>query len=93
MKQRSFERAEHVYRNDAFAERVKDAVRFLNGTPVLPLPPPASFEGRGVYAIYYIGKYPLYARYAELNRALPTTQKTNQVNFSADYGSIIYCRA
>jgi hypothetical protein len=68
MKQRPFDRAEHVYRNDAFAELVKDAVRFFNGTPVLTLPPPVSFHGRGVYAIYYIGSNPLYARYAELNR-------------------------
>lgn len=68
MKQRPFERTEHVYRNDAFAELVKDAVRFFNGTPVLSLPPPASFKGRGVYAIYYIGKDPPYARYAEFNR-------------------------
>jgi Eco29kI restriction endonuclease len=67
MKQRLFDRAEHVYRNDAFAELVKDAVRFFNGTPVLPLPPPVSFQGRGVYAIYYIGSNPLYARYAMLN--------------------------
>lgn len=68
MKQRPFDRTEHVYRNDAFAELVKDAVRFFNGTPVLPLPPPASFLGRGVYAIYYIGSNPLYTRYAVLNR-------------------------
>ena len=68
MKQRPFDRAEHVYRNDAFAELVKDAVRFFNGTPVLALPPPMAFHGRGVYAIYYIGSNPHYARYAELNR-------------------------
>jgi len=68
MKQRPFDRAEHVYRNDAFAELVKDAVRFFNGTPVLTLPPPASFLGRGVYAIYYTGSNPLYSRYAKLNR-------------------------
>lgn len=68
MIQRPFDRAEHVYRNDAFAELVMDAVRFFNGTPVLELPPPVSFNGRGVYAIYYIGSNPFYARYAELNR-------------------------
>ena len=68
MKQRPFDRAEHVYRNDAFAELVKDAVRFFNGTPVLPLPPSVAFHGRGVYAIYYIGSNPLYAQYAKLNR-------------------------
>ena len=68
MKPRPFDRAEHVYRNDAFAELVKDAVRFFNGTPVLSLPPPVSFLGRGVYAIYYTGANPLYAQYAKLNR-------------------------
>src|SRR5277367_5108814 len=68
MKQRPFDRAEHVYRNDAFAELVKDAVRFFNGTTVLTLPPPVSFLGRGVYAICYTGSNSLYSKYAELNR-------------------------
>ena len=68
MKTRIFDRSEHVYRNDAFAELVKDAVRFFNGTPVHTLPPPESFLGTGVYALYYTGKNPLYKRYSELNR-------------------------
>lgn len=29
MKPKTFDRSEHVYKNDAFAELVKDAVRFL----------------------------------------------------------------
>jgi hypothetical protein len=68
MKPQAFDRSEHVYRNDAFAELVKDAVRFFNGTPVHTLPPPESFLGTGVYALYYTGSNPLYKRYAELNR-------------------------
>lgn len=68
MKPKSFNRSEHVYKNDAFAELVKDAVRFFNGTPVHTLPPPESFLGTGVYAIYYTGKSPVYDKYAELNR-------------------------
>jgi len=68
MKSRIFDRSEHVYKNDAFAELVKDAVRFFNGTPVHTLPPPESFLGTGVYALYYTGKNPLYKRYSELNR-------------------------
>jgi hypothetical protein len=67
MKLKDFDRSEHVYKNDAFAELVKDAVRFFNGTPVHALPP-ASFQGCGVYAIYYTGKNPIYQKYAELNR-------------------------
>lgn len=68
MKSKKFDRSEHVYKNDAFAELVKDAVRFFNGTPVHSLPPPESFLGTGVYAIYYTGKNPIYKKYAELNR-------------------------
>lgn len=68
MKQQPFDRNKHVYKNDAFAELVKDAIRFFNGTPVQTLPPSESFLGTGVYALYYIGSNPLYKRYAELNR-------------------------
>ena len=68
MKLQAFDRSKHVYKNDAFAELVKDAVRFFNGTPVHTLPPPESFLGTGVYALYYTGRNPLYKRYAELNR-------------------------
>jgi hypothetical protein len=68
MKSAAFDRNEHIYKNDAFAELVKDAVRFFNGTPVHQLPPPVSFLGTGVYALYYTGDNELYKRYAELNR-------------------------
>ena len=46
MPRRPFDRQEHIYRNDAFAELVKDGVRFFNGTPVLDLPPEERFSGR-----------------------------------------------
>ena len=63
-----FNREDHIYRNDAFAEIVKDAVRFFNGTPALSLPPSERFAGAGVYALYYTGNFKPYAKYAELNR-------------------------
>jgi Eco29kI restriction endonuclease len=68
MKPTSFDRKKHLYKNEAFAELVKDAVRFFNGTPVYTLPPPQTFLGTGVYALYYTGQNPLYRKYAELNR-------------------------
>ena len=68
MQTQEFDRSKHVYKNDAFVELVKDAVRFFNGTPVHTLPPPERFNGVGVYAIYYIGKSKIYQRYSELNR-------------------------
>lgn len=64
----AFDRNKHVYRNDAFSELVKDAIRFFNGTPVHALPPLESFLGTGVYALYYTGRNPIYKKYADLNR-------------------------
>lgn len=68
MKIQVFDRSKHVYKNDAFVELVKDAVRFFNGTPVRELSPVEKFTGTGVYALYYTGKNSLYTKYAELNR-------------------------
>lgn len=67
-KREPFDRAKHVYTNDAFVELVKDAIRFFNGTPVQSLPPPERFLGTGVYALYYTGTATPYSKYAELNR-------------------------
>lgn len=68
MSEIKFDRAEHVYKNSDFAEIVKDAVRFFNGTPVHSLPPPSGFRGTGVYALYYTGRKGPYRKYGELNR-------------------------
>jgi len=68
MKGKNFDRSEHIYKNDAFVELVKDAVRFFSGTPVHTLPPPERFTGTGVYALYYTGRQGIYAKYGELNR-------------------------
>ncbi len=63
-----FDRSKHVFQSDAFAEIIKDTIRFFNGTPVHRLPPPENFIGAGVYALYYIGKSPLYKHLYEANR-------------------------
>lgn len=63
-----FDRAKHIYTNDAFAELVKDAVRFLHGTPVQGLSNLESFRGSGVYVLYCTSKVGLYAKYGLLNR-------------------------
>jgi Eco29kI restriction endonuclease len=68
MKRLPFDRNKHVYRNDAFVELVKDAVRFFNGTPIQHLPPSKPFLGTGVYALYYTGKCKIYEKYSFLNR-------------------------
>jgi Eco29kI restriction endonuclease len=68
MKNFEFDRSEHVYKNEAFVELVKDAIRFFHGTPVHNLPPPVNFTGTGVYALYYTGQSGIYKKYGEINR-------------------------
>ena len=63
-----FDRSKHVFYSDAFAEIIKDTMRFFNGTPVHHLPPPENFTGTGVYALYYVGKSKYYKPLYTLNR-------------------------
>lgn len=63
-----FDRSKHVFHSDAFAEIIKDTIRFFNGTPIQFLPPQENFLGTGVYALYYIGKSKYYQPLYDLNR-------------------------
>lgn len=63
-----FDRSKHVFFSEAFAEIIKDTMRFFNGTPVHRLPPPENFIGTGVYALYYTGKSKYYIPLYEANR-------------------------
>ncbi len=58
----------HTFRSPKFRSVVEEAIRFFEGTPVHQLPPPGRFTGCGVYALYYVGDYKLYARIARLNQ-------------------------
>lgn len=59
----------HTFHSPKFKSVVEDAIKFLESTPVHPLPPPNRFAGSGVYALYYTGAYYLYDRIAEMNRS------------------------
>jgi hypothetical protein len=98
MKVRLFNRAEHIYKNEAFEEIIKDAVRFFNGTPVLALPISEKFSGTGVYALYCTGKKAHYNKFSELNRlaynypiyigkAVPEGWRQSRVSCAANLGS------
>ena len=63
-----FDRSKHVFHYEAFAEIIKDTIRFFNGTPVHQLPPPENFIGAGVYALYFIGKSKYYKHLYDANR-------------------------
>ena len=58
----------HVFRSPKLQSVVSDAVSFFEQTPVHPLPPGVLFLGCGVYALYYVGDFPLYSKIAEANR-------------------------
>lgn len=64
----TFDRSKHVFYSPEFEELIKDTIRFFNGTPIQPLPPLESFEGTGVYALYYIGANGMYSKFHEINR-------------------------
>lgn len=64
----TFDRSKHVFYSPEFEELIKDTIRFFNGTPIQPLPPLESFDGAGVYALYFIGKKGIYKKFHEINR-------------------------
>jgi len=64
----SFDYRLHIFRSPLFQGVVNEAIEFFNRTPVYELPPPDSFAGTGVYGLYYIGGYELYAEIARLNQ-------------------------
>ena len=58
----------HVFHSPKFQSVVDDAIKFFMETPLHRLLPPSRFIGSGIYGLYYIGRYGLYAKIANLNR-------------------------
>lgn len=63
-----FDYTAHIFQSPKFRSVVEEATTFFAQTPLNSLPPPTRFIGGGVYALYYLGEYELYAKLAELNR-------------------------
>jgi hypothetical protein len=66
--QMDFDYQLHIFHSAQFQSVVDAAITFFDGTPVHTLPPPSSFIGTGVYALYYIGNFELYEEIAHSNR-------------------------
>lgn len=67
--EQEFRRIDHVYHCPEFSKLLNDAIRFFNGTPVHTLPPPRTFNGAGVYAIYCTATEGLYQKFGnEINQ-------------------------
>jgi len=45
-----------------FTQLISSATSFFNNTPVIQLPPSTSFNGAGVYALYYTGRFTDYSQ-------------------------------
>jgi len=64
-----FDYALHTFHSAEFRSVVNEAVEFFGSTPIHGLPPLNRFVGTGVYALYYLGRFELYATIAARNRA------------------------
>lgn len=62
---------EHVFQSESFVELIKEAVEFMDNTPIESLPPNDKFSGGGVYALYYKGDFPQYQKIYMKNPELP----------------------
>ena len=50
----------HKFTSPVLQGIINDAEKFFTKTPVSLFPPPKSFKGGGVYALYYMGDFELY---------------------------------
>ena len=67
----SFDYRQHIFHSPKFQSVVDEAIAFFDDTPVYPLPPPDSFMGTGVYALYYgdgQGEFNAYKEITALNQ-------------------------
>lgn len=58
----------HIFKSPQFRSVVIEAINFFNETPLHILPPPFTFVGVGVYALYYRGRFPHYQVIGEINK-------------------------
>jgi len=82
-------------------ESVADA---LLARPISELPPAVSFQGAGVYALYYVGNHPLYKPISDLNandqfhqpiyvgKAVPKGSRKGGYDLNAPPGTVLHAR-
>src|SRR5215831_6754949 len=82
----------------------KSVVSALLARPVVALPPPEPFIGAGIYALYYLGDFPVYSRIAEQNaheawakpiyvgKAVPAGARRGGYGLGESPGEVLYRR-
>lgn len=58
----------HTFRSPEFESVAQETIKFMDRTPIHPLPPKGNFAGVGVYALYYRGNFGPYIQIAGLNK-------------------------
>ncbi|WLQ13310.1 Eco29kI family restriction endonuclease [Hahella aquimaris] len=73
---------EHMFHSTKIAQLVREAMTFLQRTPLYDLPPNSNFLGAGVYTLYYQGSHSSYQLERErgaplyVGKAVPTGWRT-----------------
>ena len=67
MAKRAVNVSKHTFRSKQLRSIVSEAAEFFAKTPTHQLPPAESFEGVGVYALFYRGDFELYRSMANVN--------------------------
>jgi len=82
----------------------ESVVSALLARPVVALPPPEPFIGAGIYALYYLGDFPVYSRIAEQNaheawakpiyvgKAVPAGARRGGYGLGESPGEVLYRR-
>jgi len=85
----------HVFHSAEFHGVVRDALTFFETTPTSEMPAVDTFNGCGVYGVYYTGQYPLYAKITMYNahslrlpiyigKAVPSGWRTGREQWSEE---------
>jgi hypothetical protein len=93
----------HIFKDKEFISVVKKAITFFQGTPLHPLPLSDSFNGSGVYALYYLGNFELYKKLSAINKkgcskpiyvgkAVPPGWRTARNSNSIDTNRVLFNR-
>lgn len=78
--------AEQTFRSNITIQLANNAIKFLEKTPVHPLPPASNFPGPGVYMIYYRGNHQRYKNISNgtipiyIGKAVPTGWRTGIIS-------------
>lgn len=86
----------HIFKDKDFLSVVKKAIRFFQKTPLHQLPIENSFNGSGVYALYYSGDFDLYKKSTDrpiyVGKAVPPGWRTARKSTQTTSNTVLFNR-